>query len=85
MSPVVTLLGGLIDFYVLLILAYIVLSWFRPHGFMQDVFRTLGTIVEPFLGIFRRLIPPVGMVDFSPMVAIIVLELISRLLDRLRG
>ena len=68
---------GLLDFYQLLIFAYIILSWFRPTGVLFDVYRTLGTLTEPWLGIFRRLIPPVGTIDFSPMVAILVLWAIS--------
>lgn len=74
----------LIDFYELLIIAYILMSWFRPNsGLLYDAYRTLGTICEPWLGIFRRIIPPLGMMDISPLVAIIALDLIQRLIGRL--
>ena len=77
----VELLRGLINFYELLIFAYIIISWFRPSdGPLLDAYRTLGTIVEPWLGIFRRVIPPIGMFDVSPFVAIIALRVISSLL-----
>jgi len=75
---VVGILIQLIDFYQLLIIAYVIMSWFRPRGFLADVYRTLGSIVEPWLGLFRRFIPPLGMIDISPIVAIIVLTLIQR-------
>jgi uncharacterized protein YggT (Ycf19 family) len=76
----------LIDFYELLIIAYVLMSWFRPgSGLFGDIYRALGTIVEPWLGIFRRVIPPLGMIDISPIVAIIALQLISQLLVRLLG
>ncbi len=83
---VVALVLPLIDFYQLLIVAYVLMSWFRPStGLLYDVYRTLGTIVEPWLGIFRRIVPAVGMIDFSPIVAILSLSVISSLLMRLLG
>lgn len=74
------LLVRLIDFYQLLIIAYIVMSWFRPRtGLLYDAYVALGTIAEPWLGIFRRLIPPIGMIDITPIVAIFALSLLQRL------
>ena len=77
------ILYRLIDFYELLILAECILSWFPMGGIVSDIYQALETLVEPFVGIFRRLIPSVGgsgmRVDFSPMIAIIVLDLVKRL------
>lgn len=71
----------LVDFYELLIIVYVIMSWFRPStGLLWDLYRTLGTIVEPWIGIFRKIVPLVGMIDFSPLVAILALQLIQRLL-----
>jgi uncharacterized protein YggT (Ycf19 family) len=82
----VSLVLPLIDFYQMLIVAYVLMSWFRPStGLLFDVYRTLGTIVEPWLGIFRKIVPAAGMIDFSPIVAILVLSVISSLLVRLLG
>ncbi|MDP2300356.1 MAG: YggT family protein [Coriobacteriia bacterium] len=67
----------LIDFYQILIIVYVLMSWIRPRGLLFDIYRTLGTIVEPWLGIFRRIIPPLGMMDISPIVAIVALSLIQ--------
>lgn len=79
----ITVLLRFINLYELLIFAYVLMSWFQPRGFLYDVYRALGTICEPWLGIFRRIVPSVGMLDISPMVAIIALELISQVLWRL--
>lgn len=85
MSPLALVLQ-LLDFYQLLIVVYIVMSWLRPStGLLFDVYRTLGTIVEPWLGIFRRIVPPIGMIDISPIVALIALTAIASLLTRLLG
>ncbi len=36
----------------------------------------IGSVVEPYLGLFRNLIPPVGNFDFSPLVAYFVLQIV---------
>lgn len=76
---------SLLQFYQILIIVYVLMSWFRPSGVLFDIYRTLGTIVEPWLGIFRRVVPTVGMLDISPIVALIALQLLGSLLARLLG
>ena len=59
-----------------MIIAYILLSWF-PNARGSAVGQFLGKIVEPYLSIFRRFIPPIGgMLDISPIVAFIALRFI---------
>jgi uncharacterized protein YggT (Ycf19 family) len=81
MTPV-GIIVRLIDFYQILIIVYVVMSWIRPRGLLFDIYRTLGTIVEPWIGIFRRIIPSMGMIDISPIVAMIALSLIASALVR---
>jgi YggT family protein len=74
----------LVDFYVLLIFIYVLLSWFPHTGIVNDISRVLGSICEPYLSLFRKIIPPIGGsnggfgIDVSPIVAILVLELVVR-------
>ena len=75
---VTSIVARVIDFYGLLILAYVILSWFRPRGFLYEVFHVIGTVVEPYIGVFRRFMPSTGAVDFSPLVAILVLQWLIR-------
>lgn len=71
--------------YSWLIFARIILSWLRPNPY-QPVIRFIYEVTEPFLSFFRRFIPPVGMIDFSPVVAFFALEVARRvLLELLRG
>ncbi|MDX6533424.1 MAG: YggT family protein [Gaiellales bacterium] len=67
--------------YTILILLYIILSWLQlPYNVWIARIRTfLHDTVEPYLGVFRRLIPPIGMFDVSPIVALIVLGLVYRI------
>lgn len=68
--------------YYWLIFARIVMSWFRPNtysSFYYDLHSFVERLTEPYLGIFRRMIPPVGAIDFSPMIALIALDFIRRI------
>lgn len=56
------------------LIIYIFMSWF-PGARESSFGEMLGKICEPYLEIFRKIIPPLGMIDFSPIVAIIVLGL----------
>ncbi|HET6641656.1 MAG TPA: YggT family protein [Gaiellaceae bacterium] len=76
--------------YVLLIFAYVLMSWIRlPYSiWLSRIQRFLYDVCEPYLRLFRRILPPLGPLDLSPMVAVIVLFIAGRLaielLDRLQ-
>lgn len=81
-----SILLGACDLYVAVILIYILMSWLPNHqtGIVGDVYRALGAICDPFLNVFRRIIPPIGgMLDISPIFAIIVVQLLGRLIAAL--
>ncbi|WP_017727224.1 YggT family protein [Halalkalibacterium ligniniphilum] len=61
-----------ITVYSYMIIAYILMSWF-PNARESSFGQFLGSVVEPYLSPFRRLIPPLGMIDLSPIVAIFTL------------
>ena len=54
----------------------VLMSWFPTRGVAADVQQVLGSVVEPYLSLFRRFIPPIGNVDVSPIIAYFVLMLI---------
>ncbi len=59
--------------YTFALIIYIFMSWFP--GARESAFgEVLTKICEPYLEVFRKFIPPLGMIDFSPIVAIIVLR-----------
>ncbi len=63
----------------LLILGRVLLSWIDPMGNMQ-ISQVLRELTEPILGPIRSIMPNIGMIDISPIIAILLLSLISRLL-----
>lgn len=79
------LVRTLFEFYNYLILGYVLLSWFpiRPGSLMDDIGAVLQSLVGSYLNFFRRFIPPLGMIDWSPVVAILVLSLLENLIIRL--
>ena len=63
--------------YVLLIFVYVLTSWVRRiSDFLRDV-------CEPYLRLFRRILPPLGPLDLSPVVAIFALFVLMRVVDEL--
>ena len=79
---IVAIVQRLLDIYGWVIVIWCILSWVprTGSGFFEDLRAAIDTLVEPFVGLFRRFIPPVMGVDFSPVVAILALSLIERLL-----
>ena len=62
--------------YSYMLVGYVLMSWVPA---VQDsaIGRFLKTVCEPYLGIFRKFIPPIGMIDISPIVAIFYLILLK--------
>ncbi len=86
-------LTALLWVYILIIFAYIVTGWIFAFGGRIPYSRwssaTLGflrEVTEPYLGIFRRFIPPIGPIDISPIVGILVLQFVGFfLISLIRG
>ncbi len=77
----ILLLARLIEIYYWLIFARVILSWFIRDP-SNPIYRFLHGITEPVLGPIRRIMPNLGL-DFSPMIAFLLLEMIKRFLIRL--
>lgn len=76
-----SLIYALGEAYTLLIFVYVLMSWFPSMpGVIADVNRFLAKICDPYLNLFKRIIPPIGgMIDISPILALFVLQLATRL------
>jgi YggT family protein len=68
------ILYGVISIYILLIIIRIVFSW-GMVSYTNRVMRLLVDATEPLLGPLRRMIPPLGWIDISPIVAFLILWL----------
>jgi YggT family protein len=81
---------AIITVYTLLIIAYILSSMFFAFGgrvpyarWSSAILGFLRDVCEPYLGFFRRFIPPLGPIDLSPIVAIFVLQIVGGIIARL--
>jgi YggT family protein len=73
-SVVGFILSGLISLYILFIFMRVIFSW-GMISYQNRVMRFLVDVTEPLLGPLRRMLPPLGQMDISPIVAILILWL----------
>ena len=78
-----------VSVYILIIFVYIITSWVRlPYSpWLNRIQRFLYDVCEPYLRLFRRIVPPLGPLDLSPLIAVLALviarQIVNRLLDQL--
>jgi YggT family protein len=82
--------NALFEVYILLIFIYILVNLLLSFGvrmpysrWTDAILNFLRDVCEPYLRIFRRFIPSVGMFDFSPIIAIFVLYFLDRIITSL--
>jgi YggT family protein len=85
-GDVANYVSALFYVYIILIFAYILLNLVFSFGmrlpysrYSDAVLSFLRDVSEPYLRLFRRFIPPMGAIDLSPMIAIIVLYIVQSL------
>lgn len=78
------LIMSLAQAYSLLIFVYVLMSWLpTDRGILHDVNSVLAKVCDPYLNLFKRLIPPIGgMVDVTPIIALLVLQFIASFIVR---
>jgi len=83
-EQVANFLSALLIVYTLLIFAYILSTLIFSFGgkipysrWSSALLGFLRDVSEPYLGLFRRFIPPIGPIDLSPLVAILVLQFVG--------
>ena len=81
----ITTVVNFINLYLILIIIRILLSWFQTVDWAYRIISFLAPITDPYLNLFRSFIPPLGGIDLSPILAILVLQLIPGLLSTLVG
>ncbi len=77
MEVLALLLGVLartFSIYSLILLVRVLLSWFPNLDWSNPVLSTVSSITDPYLGVFRGLIPPIGGLDLSAILAFLALS-----------
>jgi YggT family protein len=78
-NDLVSLINFLFTILTILIIGRALMSWFDP-GLRSTIGRLLFDITEPIIAPIRRVVPPLGMFDISPIVAILLIQLVGRLI-----
>lgn len=77
----VRIINILSDLITLLIIVYVILSYFMSP--FHPVRKFVDNLVEPMLAPIRRVLPQTGMLDFSPLVLLLIVWLLTRLITSL--
>ncbi|MBU2610043.1 MAG: YggT family protein [Chloroflexi bacterium] len=72
------LISSLSNIIVLLVIVQVVLSYFMSPS--HSIRRTIDRLVEPMLAPIRRVVPLIGMFDFSPLILIILIQVVASVL-----
>jgi len=75
-----TTLSTFLQIYVALMIIRVLLSWFPNINWYDPPFSILSQLTDPYLNLFRSIIPPLGGIDFSPLIAFFVLQFGSEFL-----
>ena len=80
---ILSVLSRTLEIYSLILLVRVLLSWFPNLDWGNPVLSTVSSITDPYLNAFRGLIPPLGGLDLSAIVAFLALNLAQQLLGSL--
>ena len=83
MHLLVTTLATFTGIYSSLLFIRVLLSWFPNINWYNQPFVALSQITDPYLNLFRSIIPPLGGMDFSPILAFIALQILRDVLFQL--
>ena len=81
-----SLIVSITNAYTMVIIVYVIMSWIPnvTYGVVGQIYNVLGKICDPYLNLFRRLIPPIGgVVDITPIIALLVLQFVVSLIVRI--
>ena len=66
-----------LEIYGYILIVRILLSWFQGQEWAFNIISFLSPITDPYLNIFRSIIPPLGGIDFSAILAILALQFLQ--------
>jgi YggT family protein len=82
LALIVAVLVKTLQIYTLVLIVRVLLSWFPNLDWGNPVLSAICSISDPFLNVFRGLIPPIGGIDLSAIVAFFSLQLLQGLLQQ---
>ena len=80
LALILSVLSRTLEIYSLILLVRVLLSWFPNLDWSNPVLSSVSSITDPYLNAFRGLIPPLGGLDLSAIIAFLALSLAQQLL-----
>lgn len=80
LALILSVLSRTLEIYSLILLVRVLLSWFPNLDWGNPVLSSVSSITDPYLNAFRGLIPPLGGLDLSAIIAFLALSLAQQLL-----
>jgi len=76
LMAVAPVIHTVLNIYVWVIIFRVLITWVNPDPF-NPIVQFLGRISDPYLNLFRRFLPPLGGIDFSPIIAVMLLSVVN--------
>jgi len=78
-----TAIASFLNIYFILLIIRVLLTWFPTVDWSSQPFVTLSQLTDPYLNLFRSIIPPIGNIDISSMLAIFLVQFLQSALPNL--
>ena len=85
LSEIFAVLGQTLSIYSFILIIRILLTWFPGIDWSNSILSALTSITDPYLNIFRGIIPPIGGFDISSLLALILFQVIQGFIPQLIG
>ena len=83
LSEIFAVLGQTLSIYSFILIIRILLTWFPGIDWSNSILSALASITDPYLNIFRGIIPPIGGFDISSLLALILFQVIQGFVPQL--
>jgi YggT family protein len=83
MGSIISLLASLVSLYSFIIFVRVMLTWIPGLDPYNPIVQFLHQITDPVMEPARRIIPPIGMIDISPIVVMVVMSILAQILQDL--
>jgi YggT family protein len=76
---ILDIFSNFLSIYSVILIVRVLLTWFQNAGWAYQIMSFLSPITDPYLNLFRSIIPPLGGMDFSPILAFLLLNVVQNL------
>jgi YggT family protein len=78
---ILTILDRFLGIYLVILIVRVLLTWFQNAGWAYQIMSFLSPITDPYLNLFRSIIPPLGGMDLSPILAFLLLQVVQSVVE----